>query len=77
MTQLSTSLDREWRARGVRVLCACPYYVSGTGLFASTRPSFNAPEPRVVVDGALKTLCAPRETRVEVTHTNVAHEIIA
>lgn len=77
VAHLSRSLDREWRGRGVRVLCAAPYYVSGTGLYASTRPSFNAPPPETVVDGALATLCCERRAAVEVTPTCAAHAAIA
>ena len=75
--QLSRSLDREWRGRGVRVLCAAPYYVSGTGLFNKAQASFNAPAPAVVVDGTLATLCLPSKRGVELTHTCLAHSIIA
>lgn len=77
VAQLSRSLDREWRSRGVRVLCAQPYYIAGTGLFASTRPSFNAPPPDVVVDGALDALVRPRTAAVETTRTCLAHAAIA
>ena len=77
VAQLSTSLDREWRPRNVRVLCAQPYYVSGTGLFKATRASFNAPPPDVVVDGTLATLARDAQSAVEVTRTCLAHAIIA
>lgn len=75
IAHLSKSLDREWRGRGVRVLCVAPYYISGTGLFKSNKPSFNAPRPEVVVDGTLDTLA--RFPRVELTMTNRAHAFIA
>ena len=67
----------EWRPRGVRVLAIAPYYISDTGLFKATKPSINAPPPRVVVDGALKTLCSQQLTHVELTFTNPAHAFIA
>lgn len=77
IAHLSRSLDREWRPKGVRVLCAAPYYISNTGLFKSTKRSFNAPPAAVVVDGVLKTLASPYLTSLELTHTNKAHAFIA
>ncbi|KAJ1445102.1 hypothetical protein M885DRAFT_550969 [Pelagophyceae sp. CCMP2097] len=73
---LSKSLDREWRAKGVRVLATAPYYVSDTGLYKG-KPAFNAPPPKVVVDGTLNFLANRRHVAHECTHTCFAHACIA
>ncbi|KAJ8604093.1 hypothetical protein CTAYLR_001742 [Chrysophaeum taylorii] len=78
VAHLSRSLDREWRStKRVRVLCIAPYYISGTGLFASERSTFNAPPAKVVVDGTLRTLATPALRDLELTYTNPAHAFIA
>ena len=73
--QLSRSLDREWRPRNVRVLCAAPYYVSATGLYKA-RPSWHAPPAQVIVDGVFATLGDARQGSFEVIRACVAHEVI-
>jgi short-subunit dehydrogenase len=73
--QLSRSLDREWRPRNVRVLCAAPYYVSSTGLYKA-RASWHAPPAQVIVDGVFATLGDARQGSSEVIRACVAHEVI-
>ena len=73
--QLSRSLDREWRPRNVRVLCAAPYYVSATGLYKA-RASWHAPPAQVIVDGVFATLGDARQGSFEVIRACTAHEVI-
>ena len=73
--QLSRSLDREWRPRNVRVLCAAPYYVSSTGLYKA-RASWHAPPAQVIVDGVFATLGDARQGSFEVIRACTAHEVI-
>ena len=73
--QLSRSLDREWRPRNVRVLCAAPYYVSSTGLYKA-RASWHAPPAQAIVDGVFATLGDARQGSFEVIRACVAHEVI-
>ena len=73
--QLSRSLDREWRPRNVRVLCAAPYYVSSTGLYKA-RASWHAPPAQVIVDGVFATLSDARQGSFEVIRACTAHEVI-
>ena len=73
--QLSRSLDREWRPRNVRVLCAAPYYVSATGLYKA-RASWHAPPAQVIADGVFATLGDARQGSFEVIRACTAHEVI-
>ena len=73
--QLSRSLDREWRPRNVRVLCAAPYYVSSTGLYKA-RASWHAPPAQLIVDGVFATLGDARQGSFEVIRACTAHEVI-
>ena len=68
-------MDREWRPRNVRVLCAAPYYVSSTGLYKA-RASWHAPPAQVIVDGVFATLGDARQGSFEVIRACVAHEVI-
>ena len=67
----SKSCSREYKEFGVKVLGIRPYYISGTGLYPSAKPSLNAPAAMTIVEGAFAHL-----GKYEVSHAYWVHGLM-
>jgi len=67
----SKSCAREYAEFGVAVLGIRPYYIAGTGLYPSNKPSLNAPAAKAVVEGAFAHL-----GKYEISHAYWMHGVL-
>merc|ERR1712216_35921 len=68
---INISCSREYGQFGIDVLCIIPYYIAGTGLYPSNKPSLNAPAASAIIEGAFRCL-----GRYEVTHAYSIHGVM-